>query len=831
MQELHGGRSAGPYARLCAVTDEDDLPRGTAIRRFVVLDRIGAGAMGVVYAAFDYTLDRKIALKLVRSDTLREAQALARLSHRNVVAVYDVGTYKDRVYLAMELVDGVTLREWLKGERTIDQIIACVIDAGRGLAAAHAAGLVHGDFKPENVLVDKTGRSVVVDFGLAGPIGGENRGGTPVYMAPEAHDAPATAASDQFSFCVTLFEALYGARPADAKDASVRVPARVRSAIDRGLSASPDARWPSVSELLDTLAPSLHRRNRAILVGAVVAAGALGVGATSMLRGDREPSCDGGTAEVAKVWSQPRRDELRARVSPDTFDRAAKRLDAYTGAWATLHRAACRATHVSRTQSAAVLDLRMECLRRRLLDVDASLVALAGAPDRHDARTLDALLALAPLDGCSDVQALQQPSPLPSDPAKRARAIALGKDYAKAKALYEIGRPKEALAFATALVAATGEVGWRPLEAEALHLLGRLQSDLSALDDAEATLRRGIAAGQAGNTPETLARSWLDLIWLVGEYRQQPAEAEKLGVIARGVIEAAGNPPLYLGALEDRLGIFALARGDLATATTRLEAGLAIREKAFGPNHYELVASLQHVALVRDDPRALLERAVRIAETELGPDHPVTGQVLNSLAGALYSHEQLDEAIALWRRALAIAERTNGPHSAPSAAVRSSLSLGLRAQQQFAEAVTLSEQSVADFIALYTEQHPEAADYVMNLGYALEDAGRLADADTQMTRALGLFEQRHGPAAGELVPPLLALARVRAANPAAAIPLLERALAIRDEHPADDVARIRIALAELLWKTDRPRARRLATAARETAAGPLRARVEALLAK
>src|SRR5262245_12291978 len=225
-----------------------DVPKGTTIRRFVVLDRIGEGTTGVVYAAYDYTLDRKIAIKLVRGErVLHEAQALARLSHRNVVAVHDVGTFGDRVFIAMEYVDGGTLRTWLETQRGVDDIQRTLIDAGRGLAAAHAAGIVHGDFKPENVLVDRSGRCVVVDFGLGGPESdaGPRRGGSPAYMAAEVHDGAPTAASDQFSFCVTLYEALYGVRPfggADADElasavaagevreppATPRVPARIR---------------------------------------------------------------------------------------------------------------------------------------------------------------------------------------------------------------------------------------------------------------------------------------------------------------------------------------------------------------------------------------------------------------------------------------------------------------------------------------------------------------------------------------------------------------------------------------------------------------------------
>src|SRR5262245_11493 len=249
------------------------LEKGTALGRYVSLARLGSGGMSEVYAAFDPQLDRRVALKLLRPDVvagmaaeegrarvLREAQALARLSHRNVVAVHDVGTESGEIFIAMEYVDGVTVRTWLaEHERTWREILNVFLDAGRGLAAAHEAGLVHRDFKPDNVLVTPTGRVVVLDFGLARGAGGpETPGapsvrtpptqperltlppspgnpstpslgrapldtpltkmgdlmGTPRYMSPEQLGAALVdGRSDQFSFCVSLYEALHGQRP------------------------------------------------------------------------------------------------------------------------------------------------------------------------------------------------------------------------------------------------------------------------------------------------------------------------------------------------------------------------------------------------------------------------------------------------------------------------------------------------------------------------------------------------------------------------------------------------------------------------------------------
>ncbi|HEY8379437.1 MAG TPA: serine/threonine-protein kinase, partial [Nannocystis sp.] len=288
----------------------EELKIGTVVGRYVIVEKVGAGAMGVVFAAYDPELNRKIALKFLhmrgsanlqaRARLLREAKSLARLSHPNVVAVHDVGTYGDHVFLAMEFVAGRTLTAWLKEQpRRWPEIVDVLSHAGEGLAAAHDAGIVHRDFKPDNVLIGDDGRVRVLDFGLAraaadaDPTSAASDAraalvsasvsasrsreseheellvtrtgalvGTPAYMSPEQHlGQPADALSDQFSFCVTLYQALYGVRPfsgtrlsalayqiiqgkVEPPPAGARVPAWLRRVIVRGLSISPEQRHP-----------------------------------------------------------------------------------------------------------------------------------------------------------------------------------------------------------------------------------------------------------------------------------------------------------------------------------------------------------------------------------------------------------------------------------------------------------------------------------------------------------------------------------------------------------------------------------------------------------
>ena len=313
-----------------------DLEFGGAMGRYVILSRLGAGAMGVVYAAHDLHLGRKVAVKVLRHDEnapdnaerarvrlLREARALAKLSHPNVVAVHDVGTLPDGIFIAMEFVPGKTLQQWLREEpRTQAQILTAFLDAGAGLAAAHAAGIVHRDFKPQNVLVGEDGRVRLLDFGLArktadaikspersgiravGPtlmdLNVTDEGevlGTPAFMAPEQFMGEGVSpATDQFAFCVALYRALYGQRPFEG-DAlpelaaavleghvtpaprGVRIPARVRSALLRGLAVKPEDRFPSMDALLAELrAAATPKRWRVAAIAAAVLAVAVGAG-------------------------------------------------------------------------------------------------------------------------------------------------------------------------------------------------------------------------------------------------------------------------------------------------------------------------------------------------------------------------------------------------------------------------------------------------------------------------------------------------------------------------------------------------------------------------
>ncbi len=520
--------------------------------------------MGVVYKAFDPELGRPIALKLLNTEEgpagslrdrlLREAQALARLSHPNVVAVHDVGTFGDNVFIAMEFVEGETLREWLsKKPRSRREILDVFLAAGQGLAAAHRAGLVHRDFKPDNVVVGSApssspqdeatraapagdGRVRVLDFGLARDATSPDRPpgaplatplpprepagdgsslntpltrvgsvmGTPRYMAPEQHRGEvADARADQFSFCVSLYHALYGQSPFDGRDfeefkvnvlrgryreppAGTRVPRSLRLVLLRGLAVDPGDRHPSMDALLAHLAPSTSERSRWLSLGAVALAlgltisGALGWRARAL---ERAQLCQGGPSRLDGVWDAAAKrrvhDALVATGKPyaaDAWSNVEQTLDRYATAWVAMHKESCERTRLRGEQTDAVMALRMACLDRKLQGVSALVNVLAEADSPMVEKAGAAAAGLSSLDECKDASALLSETPLPVDPGLRQRIAATRAELSRADALRLAGKVSGAVALAERGVAEARETGNEVILAEALLQEGRARA-------------------------------------------------------------------------------------------------------------------------------------------------------------------------------------------------------------------------------------------------------------------------------------------------------------------------------------------------------------------
>ncbi len=408
---------------------------GTTLGRYRIEREIGAGGMGVVHAAFDPDLERRVALKVLRGSgsddlrqrLLREARAMARLAHPNVVVVHEVGSANGRDFVAMELIDGETLADWVRDRpRTIGEIMAAFIAAGRGLAAAHRAELVHRDFKPHNVLRSRDGRILVTDFGLArstesaalattvplhariesnapSALSGLTQTGsllgTPAYMAPEQWSGGKIGpATDQFAFCVALWEALAGKRPfsgltVDELRAEIergpeqldvsKLPRRLRKILRRGLSRDPEARWPSMDALLAALVRSERRPYVALAIAGGAMVAAIGIAAVA-LHGDRAETCDLALRDPDIVWSK----ESRASFVTASSERTAKLFDADVAAWKQARVEAC-------TAPATVRHARLHCLDGVLARLDAVRRSTATTSPIDDENLAGELLAPA----------------------------------------------------------------------------------------------------------------------------------------------------------------------------------------------------------------------------------------------------------------------------------------------------------------------------------------------------------------------------------------------------------------------------------------------------
>ncbi len=683
------------------------LSRGTLLGRYVVLERIGAGGMGVVYAAYDPSIDRRIVLKLLHAgpegtgsvgQRMREAQAAARTQHPNVVAVHDVGTFDDLVFIAMELVDGGTLRQHLAAARPPwHQVVRLYLQAGRGLAAAHAAGVIHRDFKPDNVLVDRSGRVRVTDFGLArmavdlapagdavtppGPRNSTLRAtsvaGTPGYIPPEVlAGKPADARSDQYSFCVSLYEGLYGTRPSreGALTSAARspVPRAVHAIVVRGLAPAPGERHPSMEALLQALDAAAFPRTRR---KAFVAAGAaLAVASVAVVTAARPTPCTDAASRLTGIWDSTRKGALLAAFTATGAPTAAslhsatsRTLDAYAAAWTEAHRDACQATRVRGEQSEAAMDLRMRCLERRRRELGALADVLLTADAAGTLRAPEAAQALRPLAACADVEALAQPVPPPDRPGAAPRVEAAFERLADARARLHTGRWKEAVERAGAIASEAEALGYKPLLGEALLVQGIAQTDLRDEKAATAALRRATLASLAGRDTKHAIEALAYLIHVEGELTLRPEQVELWSEQAQALLESVGGDPLLESLVLRHRGNALARQGRQAEAIPVIQQALTLQERLDGSEHVSLSAVLNMLGDALkgmgrlDEALAHQQRAQALLEKAYGPDHPRVAILLNNQGTTLVALNRYTEALARQEESLARLERAHGP--------------------------------------------------------------------------------------------------------------------------------------------------------------------------
>jgi eukaryotic-like serine/threonine-protein kinase len=797
----------------------------TVAGRYTVLAVLGQGGMGVVLAAYDARLDRRVALKLLHShlqpqvqgeESLqvrleREAQAMARLSHPHVVAVYDAGYLEDgALYLAMEHVEGQTLRAWCQQQpRTWREVLAAYLEAARGLAAAHAAGLVHRDFKPDNVLVGKDGRVRVTDFGVARaealpspapqvPLAIHSQAweqtltlpgkvvGTPRYLAPELlRGQPADVRSDLFAFCVALYEALYaqpafpGGTPAERMQAQLegrvnappsqaQVPAWVERAVLQGLSAPPEQRPATLWALIAALEDDPRERWRgwvkaAVLVGAGMSLATLASWGWMDWKG---PACGGMERRLTGVWDT----QVRARVrqaleetglpyAQDTAQRVEQWLDTYAQTWVDMSLQVCEQAGSER-QARGLPALQQVCLERRRSQLRSLTELLARGPDQQlVSGAVQAVASLPPLSYCADERALTAEVPPPEDPAVRARVEALQPEVDRLEALGEAGKYQEGLALAPRVLEQVRQAGFAPLRARALYHAAWLEWGAGGYAGAEARARESILLAAQSKDSMLEARAW-SLLGRVVRLQGRLQEAPSLQLALEAAGEAAGDERAWASSLNE-------------------------------------VGNLHWALGQNDQALACHERALALFEKALGPEHPWVAGALTDLGNALWALRRYEEAQALQARTLAILERALGPEHPEVAGALTNLCNLLYHMGRHAEALPHCQRAVALSAQALGPEHHLAALSLNNLGLVLLSLGRQEEARPALERALALLEKALGPEHPDLAEPLEALGAVHLsrARPAQALPLLKRALPLAQGNKAS----VQLALARALW--------------------------------
>ena len=798
---------------LASVHHWKPLKRGDALGRYLVLELVGEGGMGQVYSAYDPKLDRKVALKVLapsrgrhqasQARLIREARALARLSHPNVVAVFDAESIDERVFIATEFVVGQTFSQWLKSEvRSRADILGVLSQAGQGLAAAHQAGLVHRDFKGSNIMVGETGRVVVLDFGLArqtddprvadvlsdeAEIERETARhavtepavtrigavlGTPGFMAPEQRRGESVGpAADQFSFCTVAFQALTGTLPTKDLDglAAASLSPGLRRLLERGLAESPDDRFPSMPALLDRLTHEAGRARRRWLglVFSLTILVILAIGTGWWREHARQQSrCGTGAQLFSEVWNSQRQAALRSSlldsrqaqpqagsssppINPSTtaavWRSTTVGLDAYADQWAQMYRQVCEATHQLGRQSHELLDLRMDCLDQRQKEVDAALRALADGKAGRFQAAPRLISNLPSLEVCRDTRALRSPSPAPQDPDQRRELSRLRQNLATVKALWLVGDYESGRQTADDLATTAQGFGYWPLTAEVLLEKARFLESNGDGEAADRALMKTLLAAQAGGHSRVAAEALVRRVRVQGYLLHQVDEAAQTAAQAASLLERLSEPASLTAELDEVRGLLAVQQGRLDQARQLFEAAVETKSSLFGPTHLSLAPALSRlgdVALEQgrlEEARPLLERALAINRRHLGGDHPNVAGTLAQLGMLALEQGAFETALAHHSEALAIRRQTA------------------------------------------MEQPVRVAMSLTDTANALGGLGRFDDALANFEQAVQIFETELGPDHAFLAVALsnLAATHIRQSRPQQAVPLYERALNIQ----------------------------------------------------
>ncbi len=755
------------------------------IGRFIVIRKLGQGAMGIVYLAYDPKLDRKVALKLVDTSALgsevgdaqvrleREAKAAAALGHPNVVTVYDVGNQGEDVFLAMEFVEGAPLTDWMKQEHEWRETVRLFAEIARGLAAAHDAGLIHRDFKPDNVLMGEDGRPRVADFGLARPtegwsardaakmIGDGKEGsiralaigshdalvstgevcGTPAYMAPEQFAGiDVSAASDQFGFCASLYEALFGHRPFKGESVTElavaviennreplpskhNVPKAVVSAVLQGLDPDVEKRHPSMHAVADRLeaALRLRTRNRILAGGAVLAVLGGGFGAQAATALDEQP-CEAAQTDVEDTWNPQTRASLEASLTNANLPTAVVgEFDAFANKWTSQRVEACEATRVAGTQTDEVLGLRMACLDRAQMRLRVANESLTNGPT---APMLDSVeVALGDLDECGHIRSLQEENAL----GRRSE------DTVEQQAIWTQLEGK--IAFIRLNASAPPSV-WQD-EAKEVARLGREHH----LDHAAAVGLRWVgAAAVQTNELDAAEAAFADALrW------SATSQDRKL---APELLQAAGEVALLSGRYDQ--------------ATERLNLAVAFSGRILDPDERRKVEqqaqlTLAEVHVRNEAPDRARQLAERLRDETPAPPPATRERILSTLGSSCRALGDMRCAVESHTKALEIAQSM--PEVEPLELAGRYANVGLMHVDMgnAPESVKLLRKAAEIVEEAFDANHPMRGQLLSDIGGIQGAMMDPKDGERDLLAGLAIHEKNHGPDSPELVEALMDL--------------------------------------------------------------------------
>ena len=846
-----------------AVEDDGAIPR--AVGRYEILEPLGAGGMGVVFVARDPELDRKVALKLVRprlrpgrgddesaQRLLREARAMATLSHENVVPVFDAGEDGRRVYIAMQLVEGGTLEAWMReptptrpGRRsststspppvaslrptrpessTATSSRATCSSATTAAFACSTSGWPSGGAVPSSAPdtgeVD-VGAGMSMELTRAGSVMG-----TLGYIPPEQlKHGEADARSDQFSFSAALFKALFGHHPYRplsstdyaAFDKAPTLPpehGRPRWLVDvvlRGLSVDPDERFDGMEDVVAVLERGRARRRLPLILGAI---GLVVAAAVAVVALGPEPPAGCEDPQIGDAWRPELSDKIAAQAGGSAAVRA---LGQYAERWVDAQVRTCGA---AKQLPGLDFDRRMGCLSRARTSLRALSEAIADSPEAIMRAPVLAGDLPSP-EACEDDVSLARLLAPPADAQLATTVTGLRDRLAAVDSLSSTGNTEAALKLARTVAAEAAEVEYAPLRAEALLSLGRAQDNAGDYEQALATLEDAYVRATEASHDHVAARTAVKLLYVVGYRLGRHDEATRWAGEAAAALGRFGPDPRLAARLESNLGAVDTSAGRDESAKVHFERALKIREEAFGGDSLTVAVSLSNLGVALrslgdvDGAEKRLRASIEIYERELGPDHPELAARLHSLGMVHEERQELDEAQALYARALDLSKAAHGNDHPQVAEYLNALAGLARRRQQWAQARSLLERGLAVLEKTVGPDHPSVAGQLTNLGHVLAGAGEHARAIESYTRALAIIEQAWRADHPRLIMPLQGMgeAYLGAEDFEHARPALRRALDLAEKH-GGPIPTLQFELAVATWPSDPATAKDLAVKAR-----------------